>query len=127
MSVHKEPAHKTAQMIAKAKARHMSDAKWRKLFARLHDLPGGCETIGLKPIGRKVMGVPPSGPLFEQGGCFGTPDDISGIPFSQIEFVGLSNRMVANAELIAFLSEHGRWPVVEEDEGLLIIGYEWDV
>lgn len=120
-----EPAHKIAQIIAKATVRHMSDTKWRKLFALLHELPGGCETIGLKLIGRKVLGTPPPGPFFEEETCFGGQGDLKSVPFAHIEYVGLSNSVVANADLLAFLSKHGQWPIVEEDEGILIIGYEW--
>jgi len=125
MTAHLEPAHKIEQKIAKATARHMSDAKWRKLFALLHGLPGGCETIGLKLIGRGVMGVPPPGPVFEQDHRFDGPEDLSGAPFMHIEYVGLSNRVIANTDLVAFLSQHGHWPIMEEDDGILIIGYEW--
>lgn len=126
MPSHTEPDHKIAQIIAKATVRHMSDAKWRKLFALLHELPGGCETIGFKLIGRSVFGAPLPAPFFEQESCFSGEGSLKGIPFAQIEYVGLSNRVAPNTDLIAFLSKHGEWPVVEEDEGILIIGYEWD-
>lgn len=125
MMSYSEPSHKIARKIAKAKERYMSDTKWRKLFAVLHQLPGGCESIGLKLVGRTVIGSPLPGPEFEHLDRFHVKDADENIPFSQIEYIGLSNRNVKNTEIKDYLSCFGQWPIIEEDEGIVIMGYNW--
>lgn len=116
---------RVARKIARAKATHMSNAKWRKLFAALHELPNGCSVIGLKLVGRTVLGVPTPGPVFEFEDHFGECGGISFVPFSHIEFVGVSNSDTTNAALIQHLNTFGNWPITEDIEGILINGYEW--
>lgn len=120
------PDERVARKIARAKASLMSNAKWRKLFMALHDLPGGCPVIGLKLIGRTVLSVPTPGPTFEADDHFGECGGISFVPFSHIEFVGVSNSVADNAALVDHLEGYGKWPIVEEAEGILVRGYEWD-
>ena len=115
-----------ARKIAGAKASLMSNAKWRKLFAALHELPGGCPVVGLKLVGRTVLSVPTPGPKFEFDDHFGECGGITSVPFSHIEWVGVSNGDADNSVLVDHLERYGEWPIAEEAEGILIRGYEWD-
>ena len=102
-----EQDRRTARKILRAKSAYMSNAKWRKLFRALHDCPGGCQAIGVKLIGRTVLSVPPPGPDFAFDDHFGECGGISFVPFSQIEFVGISNSRMSNADLVAHLERRG--------------------
>lgn len=115
-----------ARKIARAKVCHMSNAKWRKLFAALHELPDAPLVIGLKLINRAVLSVPTPGPDFEHDDNFGEYGGISYIAFSHIEWIGVSNSHASNSELISHLAAYGQFAIREEDEGILILGYSWD-
>lgn len=125
MTLHIEPEPKISAKIAKAKICHMSNAKWRKLFRLLHDLPGSLQGIGLKRVGHKVIGIPIPAPECLSDDSFETAGALDKVPYAHIDYIGISNSRITNAELIAFLSKYGNWPFKEEDEGVLIIGYEW--
>lgn len=117
---------RTVRKIAQAKTAYMSNAKWRKLFSALHNLPGGCAVVGIKLISHPtVLSVPTPGPDFEFEDHFGECGGVSCVPFSHIEFVGISNFRATNSELIQHLNAFGKWPVTEADEGILIQGYDW--
>lgn len=125
MSANSDHHLRVTRKIARAKASYMSNAKWRKLFAALHELPDGCPVIGLKLVGRKVLSMPTPGPIFDFDEHFGECGGISFIPFSHIEFVGVSNSGTTNAALIQHLGAFGNWPITEDAEGILINGHEW--
>lgn len=82
--------------------------------------------IGIKLIGHAVKSVPVPGPEFEFDDSFGEFGGLTSVPFSHIEFVGVSNSEHTNAALITHLSAYGSWPIQEEEEGIIILGYEWE-
>ena len=126
MSISNDTEQRIARKIARAKIRHMSNSKWRKLFTALHDLPKRCPVIGIKLIGQQVLSVPIPGPIFEHNDNFGECGGISYVPFSHIECVEVSNTLMENDALIKHLSKFGQWPLREDPEGILVLGYEWD-
>nr|WP_321511980.1 hypothetical protein [uncultured Hyphomonas sp.] len=104
----------------------MSNAKWRKLFSALHNLPGGCASVEIKLVAQpNVVSVPTPGPNFEFEDHFGECGSISFVPFSHIEFVRVLNALTTSSELIQHLNSFGKWPITELDEAILIHGYDW--
>lgn len=126
MSTSNDTEQRIARKIARAKIRHMSNRKWRKLFTALHDLSKRCPVIEIKLIGQQVLRVPTPGPTFEHNDNFGECGGISYVPFSHIECVRISNDVIENDALINHLRKFGQWPICETHEGILILGYEWD-
>lgn len=126
MKMSHERDKRIARKIACAKTRHMSNTKWRKLFAALHALPTPGPQIGIKLIGRSsVMSVPTPGPNSEFHDHFGEYAGLSFVPFSHIEFIEISNSSISNEALMDNLSDYGLWPIEKKAEGILIHGYEW--
>lgn len=128
-----ETERRIERRIASASIKHMSNAKWRKFFAALHDVLQPPHKIGLKFVGQDhVFIVPVPGPHFENEDNFGECGGISYALFAHIEFVRISRlypvagNATNNVEaLIKHLNNVGRWSIQASDDDVFILGYEW--
>lgn len=136
-----ESERRIQRRIASARVNHMSNAKWRKLFAAIHSLPKYPGGVGIKFINDdRLFTEPIPGPDFEYEDNFGECGGISYAPFSHIEFVQIPNKYSRQllgprypetkfindvTSLIERLTEIGSFPIQEYDDGIRILGYEW--
>jgi len=108
--------------IARASASHMSDAKWRKLFAALRESGVGPVRWKFVRDDRVVVGpVPPAHGVLER-----TLGDVLPYPYGpyrEIEWVEVPVEQAAG--VIEALAALGQFPVRQVDSGLRVIGYTW--
>ena len=108
--------------IARASACHMSDAKWRKLFALLRELDVG-------PLRWKfvrddrifVQPAPAADAELER-----TLGDVLPDPYGayrEIEWVEISTERAAG--VTEALAAVGQFPVKQLDSGVRVVGYTW--
>ena len=137
-----EKERRIQRRIAAARVKHMSNAKWRKLFAAIHSLPGRFGDVGIKFIkDDRLFTEPVPGPEFEYEDNFGECGGISYAPFTDIEFVQIPNKYKRELDgprypateftndvrsLVKRLAELGAFPIQTYDGGIRILGYEWD-
>jgi hypothetical protein len=118
----REAQRRVDALIARASACHMSDAKWRKLFATLRSL-------GVGPLRWKFIHddrvfaepVPPAPEVLER-----TLGDVLPYPygpFREIEWVEVPAERAAG--VVAALAAVGQFPVQQLDSGVRVIGYSW--
>lgn len=108
--------------IAGASARHMSDAKWRKLFAAL-------AALGVGPVRWKFIRddrvfeqpVPPAHAVLERSLGDVLPDPY--VPYREIDWVEVPADRAAG--VAAALAAVGEYPVREHEGGIRIVGYSW--
>jgi len=108
--------------IARASARHMSGAKWRKLFAVLRAC--GVGSLRWKFVGDDHVfldSVPPASEVLERmlGDVLPYPYG----PFREIEWVEVPAERAAG--VVAALAAVGQFPVQQLDSGVRVIGYTW--
>ena len=136
-----ETERRVQRRIAAARVKHMSNTKWRKLFAVLHSLPDPLGDVGIKFINdKRVFTGPTPGPDFEYEDNFGECGGISYAPFTHIEFVQIPNNYIRELDgprytsteftndikaLVERLAQVGSFPIQEYDSGIRILGYEW--
>ena len=137
-----ENKRRIQRRIATARVKHMSNAKWRKVFATIHSFSTGFGDLGIKFINddRLFTGQMP-GPDFEYDDNFGECGGASYAPFSHIEFLQLPNQYRRELDgprypateftndlksLIERLGEVGAFAIQAYDGGIRILGYEWD-
>ena len=108
--------------IARASACHMSNARWRKLFAALREL-------GVGPLRWKFVGddrvfvqpVPPAQAVLER-----TLGDVLPYPYGpyrEIEWVEMPAECAIG--VIAALAAVGQFPVQQSRSGVPVAGYTW--
>ena len=108
--------------IARATARHMSNAKWRKLFAALWELGGvGLNWKFLRDDRVFSGSSPPPYAILEE-----TLGDVMHAPYAvyrEIEWVEVSR---AQADAVEHkLSQVGHYPLVRTATGMRVIAYDW--
>lgn len=136
-----EATRRIERRIAAASAAHMSDAKWRKLFAALHSFPGRLRGAAIKFVNDDRMFVEPlPGPKFKHDDNLGECGGISYSRFAHIEFVQIPNRFASSpygprypetviendlSSLVDFLNKLGKFPIESCAEGIRVVGYSW--
>jgi hypothetical protein len=136
-----EKERRTQLRIAAALVKHMSNTKWRKLFAAIQSLPDRFGDVGIKFINDdRLFTGPMPGPNFEHEDNFGECGNLSYAPFEHIEFVQIPNTYNRKLDgprypateytndvegLIGRLADIGSFPIQAYDGGIRIIGYEW--
>ena len=136
-----ETERRIQRRIAAARVKHMSNAKWRKLFAVLHSLPEPLAEVGIKFINNDNLFTGPTpGPDFDYDDHFGECGGISYAPFTDIEFVQIpityhrevhgprypSTEFTNDVQsLFKRLAQVGSFPIQQYDGGIRILGYEW--
>ena len=136
-----ETERRIQRRIAAARVKHMSNAKWRKLFAVIHSLPDPLAEVGIKFInGDNLFTGPTPGPDFDDDDHFGECGGISYVPFTDIEFVQIPNTYHCEVHgprypttectndvlgLLERLAQVGSFPIHKYDGGIRILGYEW--
>ncbi|MEP3890396.1 MAG: hypothetical protein ABJN69_08000 [Hellea sp.] len=119
--------------VASASVKHMSNAKWRKLFAVLHAAAPPLREVGIKFVNQdRIFSVAVPGPSFESDDDFGECGGISYALFAHIEFLQISKSDISTANvsndiqaLVELLNTAGLWPIQVYEEGIRIVGYEW--
>lgn len=108
--------------IARASACHMSNAKWRKLFAVLEELAvGQLRWKFLKNDRVFLQPPPPTHAVLEQSLGDVLPYPYG--PFREIEWVEVPAER--SAGVIEALAAVGQFPVQQLDSGVRVIGYTW--
>ena len=108
--------------VARATASHMSNTKWRKVFAALLEL--GVGPVRWKFVGDDhvfVQSVPPAHAVLER-----MLGDVLPYPYGQyreIEWVEVPAARAAG--VIEALAAVGQFPVRQCDTGLRVVGYTW--
>jgi hypothetical protein len=108
--------------IGRAAVGHMSDAKWRKLFAALRDL--GVGPLRWKFVGDDRVFVQPAPPA--QAVRERTLGDVLPYPYGpyrEIEWVEVPAERAAG--VIEALAAVGQFPVQQRDSGVRVVGYTW--
>jgi hypothetical protein len=136
-----EANRRIVRRIAAASVKHMSNAKWRKLFSAMHSNPKPLGGVAIKFINddrRFINAIP--GPDFKHEDNTGECGGISYQPFAHIEFVEIPNSYVISRygprypeteiqnDLDSFvdnLRKFGLFPIRKYDNGVRILGYEW--
>jgi hypothetical protein len=108
--------------IRRASACHMSNAKWRKLFAALREL-------GVGPLRWKfvrddrvfVQPAPPAHAVLEQmlGDVLPSPCG----PYREIEWIEVPAERAPG--VIEALAAVGQFPIQQLDSGVRVVGYTW--
>jgi hypothetical protein len=128
--------------IASASVRHMSNAKWRKLFNSLHGYDGRLAGLSIKFVRDDSMyGVPRKlGPYTENETRFYDEHPAPYKPFREIEFVYIpevfrdpspsANWPLPDLEndleaLVEYLNSIAQFPIQHCDDGIKVVGYEW--
>jgi hypothetical protein len=118
----REARRRVDAAIARASAGHMSDAKWRKLFAVLRE-------SGVGPVRWKfvrddrvfVEPAPPAHAVLER-----TLGDVMPCPYGpyrEIEWVEVPADWAAG--VIEALAAVGQFPVRQLESGVRVVGYTW--
>jgi hypothetical protein len=118
----RERQRRVDAFIATATACHMSDAKWRKLFAILRRL--GVGRMAWKLIREDQITwqePPPEWALMDT--CLGDFGLTPAVPYREIDWVEVpAERAAGVAEELAAV---GQFPVQQRDTGLRVVGYSW--
>jgi hypothetical protein len=138
-----ERERRIEQRISTARVAHMSNAKWRKLFAVMYAQPKPLGHVGFKFINDdRVFRETPPEPNFAHEDNFGECGGISHSLFRHLEYVEIPRQYQRNLNgprypatefsndvqrLIEELAKVGQFAIQEDDRGLRILGYEWDV
>src|SRR4051812_1391243 len=117
-----ERQRRTDAAIAGRSARHMSDAKWRKLFAALAALDVG-------PVRWKFIRddrvfeqpVPPAHAVLERSLGDVLPDPY--VPYREIEWIEVPADRAAG--VVDALAAIGQFPVREHPDGVRVVAYTW--
>ncbi len=108
--------------IALATACHMSDTKWRKLFAALAELAvGDLRWKFIRDERVFVYRVPPAAEVLEQSLGDVLPYPYG--PYREIEWIEVPAEQ--SAGVVEALGTVGKFPVQELDSGVRIVGYSW--
>jgi hypothetical protein len=117
-----EAQRRVDALIARASACHMSDAKWRKLFAALRELDvGPLRWKFIRDDRVFAQPVPPAPEVLER-----TLGDVLPYPygpFREIEWVEVPAGRAAG--VVEALAAVGQFPVRQLDSGVRVIGYTW--
>jgi hypothetical protein len=108
--------------IARASVCHMSNAKWRKLFAVLRELEVGPVRWKFVRDNRVFLHpVPPADALLEKmlGDVLPYPYG----PYREIEWIEVPAERAAG--VIEALAAIGQFPIQRLETGLRIVGYTW--
>jgi hypothetical protein len=108
--------------IAKASVRHMSNAKWRKLFAALWELGGvGLRWKFVRDERIFSAGSPPPGAVLDQ-----TLGDVLPSPYGAYREIEWVEVPAAHADRVEqALAQAGKFPLVRSATGLRVVAYEW--
>ena len=108
--------------IARASACHMSNAKWRKLFAALLELDvGPLRWKFLRDDRVFVQLVPPAPAILER-----TLGDVLPYPygpFREIEWVEVPAERASG--VVEALAKVSQFPIQQLDSGVRVVGYSW--